>query len=108
VANYLFIESQGAFASATAPEFLALAGELVKQGGKVEILLVQNGVMAARNGARAPELSAAVQSGLPVFADEFSLKERALPREQLAKGVKSAGLDVVVDRMAAGWKVLWH
>jgi predicted peroxiredoxin len=108
VTNYLFIESQGAFASATVPAFFALASDLVRQGDKVEIFLVQNGVMVARTGARAPELSNVVRSGLPVLADEFSLKERALSPAQLAGGVKPAGIDFVIDRMAAGWKVIWH
>lgn len=46
--HYLFIESESVFEAAGAPGFFALARELKQQGDAVEILLVQNGVMAAR------------------------------------------------------------
>lgn len=108
MSNYLLIESRGAFESATAPAFFALARELAQQGSKVEIFLVQNGVMPARAGAKADGVAAAVDSGIAVLADEFSLKERALSREQLSKGVKPAAISTVIDRMADGWKVIWH
>lgn len=108
VSNYLFIESRGAFESATAPAFLSLARDLAQQGSKVEIFLVQNGVMPARAGAKTDGLSAAIQSGIAVLADEFSLKERALSGEQLMKGVRPAAIGTVIDRMAAGWKIVWH
>lgn len=106
--DYLFIESRGTFESAGAASFLGLARDIARQGGKVEIFLVQNGVMPARAGAKSEALSAALQSGISVLADEFSLKERALSREQLAKGVKPAPIGTVIDRMADGWKILWH
>lgn len=108
MSNYLFIESRGAFESATAPAFFSLARDLAQQGSKVEIFLVQNGVMPARAGAKADGLSSAIQSGIAVLADEFSLKERALSAGQLMKGIKPAAIGTVIDRMADGWKVIWH
>lgn len=106
--DYLFIESRGTFESASATSFLGMARDLARQGCCVEIFLVQNGVMPARAGAKAEALAAAIQSGVAVLADEFSLRERALAREQLAKGVTVAPIGTVVDRMADGWKILWH
>jgi len=108
VNNYLFIESRGLFESGTASSFFTLARDVALQGGTVEIFLVQNGVLSARSGARADGLMAALHGGINVLADDFSLKERALSREQLARGVKTAPIGVVIDRMAEGWKVLWH
>jgi intracellular sulfur oxidation DsrE/DsrF family protein len=106
--SYLFIESEGAFDAASAPAFLTLARDLAREGSKVEILLVQNGVMPARAGAKADGLSAAIQAGVTVWADEFSMRERALPRGGLAAGVQPAAIGMVADRMADGWNVIWH
>jgi predicted peroxiredoxin len=106
--RYLLIESRGAFEAADAPHYLALATALRVEGAKVEIMLVQNGVMPARKGARTEGLSAAVQAGIPVWADEFAMKERALRSQDLIAGVKAAAIGTVVDRMADGWNVIWH
>jgi predicted peroxiredoxin len=106
--QYLFIESQGAFDAAEAPKFFALARDLKQQGSTVEILLVQNGVMPARAGAKADGLGAALQAGIAVFVDEMAMRERALKEGDLARGVKPAPIKTVVERMAAGWNVIWH
>jgi predicted peroxiredoxin len=106
--RYLLIESRGAFEAAGAPQYLAHATTLSAEGAKVEIMLVQNGVLPARKGARAEGLSAAVQAGIPVWADEFAMKERALRPQDLIAGVKQAAIGTVVDRMADGWNVIWH
>jgi predicted peroxiredoxin len=106
--SYLLIESQGAFDAASAPAFLMLARDLAREGSKVEILLIQNGVMPARKGAKADSLAAAMQAGVTVWADKFSMKERALAHDGLSPGVKPAAIGMVADRMADGWNVIWH
>ncbi|NOT40935.1 MAG: DsrE family protein [Alphaproteobacteria bacterium] len=106
--HYLFIESEGSFAAADAPQFFALAREIKQQGDTVEIFLVQNGVMPARAGSKADGLSAALQAGIAVMADEMSMRERALKASDLVTGVKPAKIGTVVERTAAGWNVIWH
>ena len=106
--NYLLIESQGAFDTASAPAFLMLARDLAREGSKVEVLLVQNGVMPARKGAKADGLDAAIQAGVTVWADEFSMRERSLAHDALSRGIKPATIGMVADRMADGWNVIWH
>jgi predicted peroxiredoxin len=106
--NYLLIESQGAFDAASAPAFIALARDLARHGNTVEVFLVQNGVVPARAGARGEYLAEALKAGIKVSADEFSMKERALAREQLMRGVEPAAIGAVIDKMADGWSVIWH
>ena len=106
--SYLFIESQSAFEAADTPHVFALACDLSKQGNKVEIFLVQNGVMAARTGAKSGGLDTALQAGVAVSADDFSMRERALAASSLARGVKPAAIGRVIERMAEGWNVIWH
>jgi hypothetical protein len=43
-----------------------------------------------------------------VLADSFSLKERGIDEKRLASGVAAAPLDVVLDALAEGAKVIWH
>ena len=106
--NYLLIDSRGAFEAPAARSFYDLACGLVKQGANVELLLVQNGVMGARSGAKHQDIQAAMKDGVAVLADDFSLRERALPPDQLLAGVRPITIAAVVDRLARGWNVIWH
>jgi hypothetical protein len=42
------------------------------------------------------------------FADDFSLRERGISSERLQPGIKPCALDLVIDRLAKGAKVIWH
>ena len=104
--NYLFIESRGA--SARDAFGNTLAGALARGGAGVALLLVQNGALAARRGAGAPLLDDLTAAGVPVFVDEFALRERGIASDRLRPGVESAPLDIVIDRLLDGWQVIWH
>jgi sulfur transfer complex TusBCD TusB component (DsrH family) len=106
MSEYLLIESRDPFESNDVGYYYELAGGLAKAKDQVTVLLVQNGVLAARRGASAPGLRALVAAGVKVLADEFALAERGITR--LADGVGSAPIDVVVDHLEAGHKTLWH
>ncbi len=107
MADYLLIGSRDPFESNDVARFYALAGNLVGNGSKVTLFLVQNGVLAARESAQSAALSAVAGNGVEVLADEFSLRERGIALDGLVSGVSSAPLDVVVDQLADGRKVIW-
>ena len=94
------------------PENASLAKQfsrrLVAEGNQVTLYLVQNGVLPARPGARTAGLDGLVQAGVEVLADDFSLRERGIPAGRLQAGIKSSPLDVVIDGLAEGCKVIWH
>lgn len=104
--NYLLIDSRGEYEAVDSRDFFELAAELKRCGDTVEILLVQNGVLPARAGAKADALTAAVRAGIPIFAESFAIKERAIG--PLPKCATEAPLSIVIDRMAQGWNVIWH
>ena len=108
MAKYLLIETRDPFESSDVGFCHDLAQRLVAEGNQVTLYLVQNGVLPARPGARASGLAELVQAGVQVLADEFSLRERGIPAGQLQAGIKSSPLDVVIDEMAEGCKVIWH
>lgn len=106
MADYLLIESRDPFESNDVRYYYELAEGLVEGGNQVSLFLVQNGVLSARPSAHSDALGALARSGVTVLADEFSLQERGIAK--LAEGIAAASIEVVVDRLAAGHKTLWH
>ncbi len=107
MADYLLIESRDPFESNDVSRLYTLAAKLAKNGSKVALFLVQNGVLSARESAQSAALSAVAGNGVEVLADEFSLRERGISPDGLVSGVSAAPLDVVVDQLADGRKAIW-
>ncbi len=109
MARYLLVESRDPFEFLDVLGFFQLAADLAREGNAVRVFLVQNGVLPARKGAAAGDaVGDLVRTGIEVLADEFSLRERGIGPERLAEGIQPAALDVVLDGLAAGDRVLWH
>ena len=108
MASYLLIESRDPFTSGEAGFYQDLSRRLVAGGDQVTVFLVENGVLPARSGAVGAGLSELVQAGVEVLADDFSLRERGIPLDRLKPGIKPAAIDLVIDRLAAGCKAIWH
>ena len=106
MAHYLLIELRDPFELHDVAYFYELSQGLVDAGNDVTLLLIQNGVLAARPSTRSAALSALGRSGVKVLADDFSLRERGISK--LAEGILTASIDVVVDHLEAGHKTLWH
>ena len=108
MAKYLLIESRDPFESGDVGFCHDLARRLAADGNQVTLYLVQNGVLPARQGARASGFTELAQAGVEVLADDFSLRERGISMGRLQAGIKPSALDVVIDGMAEGCKVVWH
>jgi len=108
MAKYTLIASRDPYESKEAEHYLALAGDLRQAGNEVTLFLVQNGVFAARPGTSTARLTALAEAGVTVLADSFSLRERGISAGRLAEKVKASELDIVVDHLAQGRKVVWH
>ena len=106
--RYLLIESRDPFDSNDTRFCGDLARQLAAAKNDVTLFLVQNGVLPVRPGARSADLTSLAGAGVKVLADSFSLKERGIDESRLAPGVAAAPLDVVLDALAEGAKVIWH
>jgi sulfur relay (sulfurtransferase) complex TusBCD TusD component (DsrE family) len=108
--SYLVIESQDPFEFRDVEEGYRLVADLAARGAPVTLFLVQNGVLAARQGARAGQFAAlATTPGVTVLVDTFALQERGIPPTTLVPGVRPADMDTLVDLlMADGQKAIWH
>jgi hypothetical protein len=107
VASYLLVESRDPFSTQAVPGHVELAVGLRRAGSEVALYLVQNGVLPCRAGADGDALHEALAAGVEVLADDFSLRERGIAEAEVARGVKPASIDLVVNRLAASWKVLF-
>ena len=106
--KYTLIASRDPFESRETDRLYELAADLGRAGNEVVLFLVQNGVLAARQGATTALSNLAGKQGVHVLADRFSLRERGIGDDALSRGVQAADLDVVVDHLAEGRKVVWH
>jgi hypothetical protein len=107
MARYTILQSSDPVESAAVAGDHALAFDLARNGDAVTLMLVQNGALAARRGARDAGVDRLVESGVRVLADAFSLRERAIDAGALRPGVEPSSLEVVIDALATGDKVLW-
>ena len=107
MSDYLLIESRDPFDSHCS-HYHQLAEDLVNSGKKVTLFLVQNGVLPARPCDASKTLTDMSRHGVEVLADDFSLQERGIDPGSLAEGVMAASLEVVIEQMVDGRKVLWH
>lgn len=105
--RYLLIESRDPFGSAAVREHLELAVALRQSGSDVALYLVQNGVLPCRPGADCAEIHEALAAGVEVLADEHSLRERGIRTGDIARGARPVQLELVIDRLAGGWKTLF-
>jgi predicted peroxiredoxin len=108
MAKYTLIASRDPFDSKEAGHYYDLAEDLVKDGNEVTLFLVQNGVFAARKSPGSKMVEKLAGKGVTVLADSFSLKERGISEGRMADQVKASGLEVIIDHMAEGRKVIWH
>lgn len=108
MSQYLLISSRDPFTCNGTSDLYELARAYKTEGHSVTLFLVENGVLPARLGARCPALAEALAAGVRVVADEFSLRERAIPEAQLLSGIRPAPLEQIIDGLASGAKALWH
>ena len=108
MAKFTLIASRDPLESREGEKYCLLAGDLRREGNEVTLFLVQNAVFGARKGAATGAYAKLAGAGVAVLADAFSLRERGIGKERLAAGIAVADLDVVIDHMSEGRKVLWN
>jgi predicted peroxiredoxin len=105
---YLLIETRSHLESPEVEDFVDLAARLGEDGHRVDLFLVQNGVLLA--GGDCARLAEALRRpGVHVWADEFSIASRSLRPAELLEGVRVAGMDTLVELLVRPQgKAIWH
>ena len=108
MARFVFVESRDPYQFADCAQFLDLVAGVRRRSHDVTLFLVQNAVLAAREGAsHAGGYSELARAGVAVVADAFALRERAVDR--LAAGVQPSGIDRLVNlALTPQTRVIWH
>ncbi|MGH8252362.1 MAG: DsrE family protein [Steroidobacteraceae bacterium] len=107
MSKYLLIETSDSFSSNAVQEHVELAIALKRGGADVSLYLAQNGVLPCRSGADSETLHEALAAGVEVLADDYSLRERGIADADVARGIRPASIDRVVERLAASRKVMF-
>jgi sulfur relay protein TusB/DsrH len=107
--KYVLVETRDPFESVDARTMYELAVGLAAEKNEVTVFLVQNAVLATRKTSSAASELADVSKSATVLADDFSLRERGIGRDELVDGVRTASIDDLVD-LAVGdsRKIIWH
>lgn len=107
--HYFYMASRDPASSNGSRHLYRQAAALAAQGAEVHLYLVQNGVFGAREGL-AGTLRELLDSGVRVSADEFSLRERGIPADELADFVTPLGMDEWASRVLSrnGARLIWH
>jgi len=108
MSSYLLIVSRDPYTHVSATRCYELAAALAREGNRVALFLVQNGVLPARPSLGSTELGELANCGVRVLADDFSLRERGIAKSALTPGVEAAPIDFVIEALEAGAKVVWH
>lgn len=108
MSDFLFIQSQDPFTETRTKQQFQLAQDLQQAGSNVTVLLVQNAVVPARKTAHAPSFDALLKSGVTVKADTLALAQREISHEHLKPGISTSELDLAIDTLLAGHKVIWN
>lgn len=107
MSSHLLIESRGPMAGPGCASFLTDAATLARTGGRVELLLIQDGVVAAANPQ--PELTALVQAGGRLLIDAFSAAQRALGAADLGVPGRLVDMEEIAGRVLdPTTRVVWH
>ena len=60
-----------------------------------------------RAGADGDTLHEALAGGVEVLPDDWSLRERGIRDADLARGIRPASVDLVVERLAGAWEAVF-
>jgi hypothetical protein len=106
--RYVLIETQAPFDSADVDATYDLAKGL-GDVADVSVFLAGNGVLATRKSSVAATRLTDLATSTTVWADDFSLRERGIRRDELVAGVVPAPMDRLVELVTApGTKAIWH
>jgi sulfur relay (sulfurtransferase) complex TusBCD TusD component (DsrE family) len=105
--TYVLIESRDPFESRDTAFIEETAVAIKERGHAVTVFLVQNGVFAARKNIG--RLNRLAEAGVTLVADDLSLRERGIQAEELAAGIREAGIGSLVEALVnSNTKAIWH
>ncbi|WGL60012.1 DsrE family protein [Pigmentibacter sp. JX0631] len=107
--SYLLIETRDHFESLRVNHSYQLAVDLKEKKNEVKLFILQNAVFSFRNNINIYDpIENIIKKDIPIFIDEFSIKERGIDRNNLRKEIVISSMDVILDHLVNKTKVIWH
>lgn len=107
--SYLLIETRDHFESLGVNQSYQLAVDLKNKKNDVKLFILQNAVFSFRTNIAIYEpIENIIKKDIPIFIDEFSIKERGIDRKNLRKEIVVSSIDVILDHLVNKSKVIWH
>jgi sulfur transfer complex TusBCD TusB component (DsrH family) len=106
--HYMIIETRDPVECRDVHWTAGLAAELKKSGAEATLMLADNGVFAAREGAEVDGLRTALAAGCKVLAERYALRERGIRESDLTRGVAAVELETIIDAMEGGAMIMWR
>lgn len=107
---YLMVETQSSSEGPGSAEFIKSALDLAKNGRKVSLWLLQNGVLNLLDEDFLAQAALFGAFGMTLYTDEFSLRQRSIDDGRAASvDAHIAGMpQLAAQLMRAQCKVIWH
>ncbi len=107
--SYLLVETRTSWESSEVVGFFDMAEALADQGNQVDLVLMQNAVVMAKVGQQSRLLELAERSNVTLWADDFSLAERAISESELEGVVALTTMQAFVTMLTRPEnKPIWH
>jgi sulfur transfer complex TusBCD TusB component (DsrH family) len=106
--HYLIVDSRDLTEYVNGSYLPLVVKELREKGHEVTVFLIENGVIAAREGSKMGQvLDALSRNGARILAEDVSCLARGVNR--LSPGISLANLDLLADSIAGGFdNILWY
>ncbi len=107
---YLMIETQSSSEGPGAAEFVNTAVNLAKNGRRVSLWLLQNGVLNLLDDRFVIEAASFEKLEIKLYVDEFSMRQRSIEDEYIASADAhvSGMAELAAQLMRPQCKVIWH
>lgn len=107
--RYLMIESRSLWEGNDVRNFIETAAALSDRGDRIDLFLIQNGVLNATSRSEQYVKTLLARNGFRIWADDFSLASRGVPAAELVAGVREAPIARLLELlMTEGCKPVWH
>lgn len=108
MSRYLLVNSRDLHEYSASGSILDLATQLQSRGNSVTLYLVENGVLAARQGSTfGKALGELASKGVRILAEDLALRVRGITR--LSTDVAQSNIDELADLVVDGSdKVIWY
>ena len=103
----LVIETRESAEQRGPAEMAKLAQGIARLGVTTTIFLTENGVFNARRSEPCL-LDSAISDGVQVRVDGLALTERGISTDELRDGVIVGEIDLVVDHLVDGSRIIWR